>query len=446
MGRGDATQLLEGALGYFWRQDGPEVVLREKAARPGYISKHGRGIGVRMLLEDPVAAMPSFMSSEAQLPFGFVGTCEKAGAVVLDVVGVGKRSIHLGGSRASTEGFIAQTVVMTNEALDAESLHLAEATIRFRSSELFDWAKQHAYESTVRTNEATKLIESATLELLPTTAEAAPLRGFGEVAVEADWQLGTRTESGVSVDLALELTVRASAPQESRELMKRLGALQVLISSVVGGFAVAEGGRARIAGLGSRGPLWNSVLMRDPTGSRVPPYERKKMPFVQLPTLGGVPALSRWIRLTEKHPRAVAPIVNRWRAGWATSELLLVECAVAIEYWVAAHRRSTTWARGENGFHPLIVAKRVAREFTELVGDRQVWADRFWRTYNDLKHNPRAVPDSTETYLLAETGYYLLLGLLLDRVAGTKAASRHLFQHHRLAQLGNATRETLGTK
>jgi hypothetical protein len=373
-GRGDASGLLEGALGYFWPQAGPEVVLQETAARPGYISKHGRGVGVRMLLEDPVAAMPTVMSSEAQLPFGFVGMCEKAGAVVLDVVGVGGSSIQFGGSRASTEGFIAQTLVMTNEALDAKSLHLVEATIRFRSTELFDWARQHAYESTVRMNEVTKLVESATLELLPTTAEVAPLRGFGEVAVEADWQLGTRTETGVSVELALELAVRASKPQESRALIRRLGALQILISAVVGGFAVAEGGWARLAGLESRGPLWNSVLMRDPTGTRVLPYERKKMPFVQLPTLGGVPALSRWIRLTEQHPRAVAPIENRWRAGRATPELQLVECAVAIEYWVAAHRRQAAWAR-DGKFHPLIIAKHVAREFEDLVGDRQTWAD-----------------------------------------------------------------------
>lgn len=444
MTRSEPTQFLDGALGYFWSQQGPRVDIKDAEARPGYISKSGRTLSIKLLLDDPVGALSAAMGSGGQLPFGFVAMCEGTGAIVLDLVGGAGSSIQIGGARASTNGYTAQTVVTTNEALDADVLQLKEATIRFRSTELFDWASQHAYQLTVRKNKDTNLVESATLDLLPTSPQIASLPGTGEVVIEADWSLGTRTETVVSVELALELTVRATKPHESRALLRHLGALQVLISAVVGGFVTAEGGRALLPGLTSRGGLWNSVLMRDTAGSRVTPFQRNKLPFVEFSALGGVKGLGRWIRLTERHPRVVAPIENRWRVGRATPELQLVECAVAIEYWVAAHRRTAAWAR-DGSFQPLIIAKQVTREFETFVGDRQTWADRFWRTYNDLKHNPQAVLGDEETFLLAETGYYLLLSLLLDRVAQTKAPSRQLFRHHRLTELGQQTRNRLGT-
>ena len=154
--------------------------------------------------------------------------------------------------------------------------------------------------------------------------------------------------------------------------------------------------------------------------------------------------MSRWLRLTDQHPRAVAPIVNRWRRGRGTSQLQLVECAVAIEYWVSAHRRTAKWA-GASRFWPLLAARRAAAEFEQVVGDWQVWADRLCANYNALKHDPEASFDEAEVSLLAESAYFLLLGLMLDRVAGSKAPSRALATNSTLERLDETLREQLRT-
>ena len=435
--------LLEGRLGYFWACEDAPLVFDEERARPGFVQQQDRGIHLKLLVDGVRDAMAREFAPTSP-PRGFVGICEGTGAVIVDIVGSGGGSLNLMGQRASTEGFAAQTLIATEEALEVRDLLLEEGTIRLVGTKLFDWAHHDAYESTVRTDPTTGLVQSATLELLPTTSEIARVPGLGDVIVKADWSLNTRTKTVVYVDLALEFTVQVRKPVEGRDLMRRLGALQLLVSAVFDGFVVADGGWARLPGLEGKGALWNSVLMRDPSGTPIRPYEGDALPFVDLPTLGGAHALSRWLRLSDQHPRAMAPIVNRWRRGPGSPDLRLVECAVAIEYWVACHRRRTKWAK-ESKHWPLMAAKQAAQEFDDFVGDRTVWADRLWKAYGTLKHDPNADLDMGELHVLAESAYVLLLGLVLDRVAGSKQPSRAMAKHHRFHRLGEAIREELGT-
>lgn len=443
MSRARVMPLLDGSLGFFWPQSSHQVAINEQAARPGFIRYRDRGLNVKLLVEDvPEALQRSYGGNSA--PNGFVGICEDTGAIVMDIVASGGGRLNIKGHRASTEGFGAQTVIATNEALDVQQLLMGEATIRLVGSELFDWAHQEVYDSTIHTDPATKRVQSATLELHPTTPETASLAGVGDVILEADWSLGTRTETVVSVDLALGVTVRPRRPLTSFEVLRRLGALQLLVSSVFDGFVVADGGWARVPGVANKGALWNSILMGEPAATGIKAHNRKSLPFVDLPPLGGVGALARWIRLSEQHPRVMAPIVNRWRRGQGSPELQLVECSVAIEYWVAYHRRRTKWAN-ESRHWPLMAAKQAASEFGDLVGDIEVWADRLWSDYGALKHDPHARISTSDSAVLAESAYFLLLGLLLDRIAGSKKPSRAVFKHHRLENLGRAIRGVLGT-
>lgn len=430
MARASAMAILDGSLGFFWPQEASQAVIKEQLARPSFIQYQDRAVNLKLLVENVFEAMPRAFE-KTPIPMGFVGVCEGTGAIVMDISRSGGGNLAIGGHRASTENFTAQTVVATNEALDAHQLLLHEATIRLAGTKLFDWAHQEAYDSTVRTDPATKRVQSATLELLPTTPETASIPGFGDVIVAADWSLGTRTETVVSVDLALELTVRTRRPTPSREVLGRLGSLQLLVSAVFDGLVAADGGWAKLPGLDSKGALWNSVLMGEPAGTHVKPHSEKDLPFVDLPLIGGVAGLSRWIRLSDQHPRVMAPIVNRWRRGRVSPALQLVECAVAIEYWVAYHRRRAKWANESNNY-PLMAAKQAASEFGDFVGDREVWAERLWDNYGALKHRPHANIDASEVAVLGESCYFLLLGLLLDRIADSKRPSRTLSETPRV--------------
>lgn len=445
MSRPDVQSLLEGRLGHFWVLPTAEVTLDDTLARPGWVQRVGPAINVKLLAEDYMTAVRHAIR-RSDLPHAFVGRCEGTGVAVLDIWGPGGSMVTPGGSRASTQGYNAQTVLATDDVHQMEAALLNEATFRVVGADPFDWADHRAYDSNVEVDPETKRVRSASLHLLPTGEDAAPIPGLGEVALQADWTLGTHTDTGVSVDLALEFTVRSRRPLQSRDLLRHLGSVQLLLSSVFDGRVVGEGGWARFPGLDEdeKAGLWNSVLMHQSDGTTIKPYRGNVSPFVDLSDLGGVAGLSRWIRLLDQHPRAVAPIINRWRRGGGSPQLQLIECAIAIEYWVAFHRSTTKWAN-ENKFWPLLASKKAAPEFGDLVGDRTVWADRFWSCYTALKHDPYATLDMDEVAVLSESAYYLVLGLMLDRVARSKAPTRRLMRHPSLRNIGSAVRETLGT-
>lgn len=434
-------KLLDGALGYYWLWGSERPNFTTQEPRAGYLEQTDGGITVRLLVDDVAEAFTGAFG-EGLPPHGLVGAADGVGVVVLDVIGSPGGSLHFGGSRASTEIYRAQTVIATNGALDLERPLIEEAAIHLHGTRLFDWAGTSAYRSDVRTNPSTRLVESATLELQPGEKDTAAVRGIGELWVTTDWRLGTRTERGIDVDLALEIGLRRRTPGRSRDVLQQLGHLQVLLSALFDGFVRAGAGWAKLPGVDGRGRLWNSVLMRDPSNLQIKSIKRSAMPIADLPTLGGAQALGRWLRLSHQHPRMLAPIINRWRRGLGPAEAQLVENTVALEYWVAAHRRVSQWAR-QYKLIPLAAARNIGEDFDTFVGGAERWADRLWKTYNDLKHDPNATFDAEEVYLLARSSYLLLLALSLNRIAGSKAPSRGIFRGPQFDQLGQEVRRLL---
>jgi len=178
--------------------------------------------------------------------------------------------------------------------------------------------------------------------------------------------------------------------------------------------------------------------MVTPEGVQSP--KMSEWPLFDLATLGGPPAVARWINLVTAHRRAVAPVVNPYRIGLSTAALTLLEVAAAIEYWVRVNRPAK-WASTKFAD---AVAARVGAPFADWVGDPEKWSASFWRTNNLLKHEPDVQPEPELISALARSGRHLLAAALLDRVAGSKAPSKRVFKSHQLNDLGSQLRERFG--
>jgi hypothetical protein len=109
----------------------------------------------------------------------------------------------------------------------------------------------------------------------------------------------------------------------------------------------------------------------------------------------------------------------------------------------SSHRAASSIKRGFPSIqwkcHSLFAAK-AGRALRDWIGNPAAWAGAFWRTYNLLKHQPSYQSNDAELFDLAESARHVLGAVLLDRAAGTLAASRSLFRHYRLNALGDRLR------
>jgi hypothetical protein len=87
------------------------------------------------------------------------------------------------------------------------------------------------------------------------------------------------------------------------------------------------------------------------------------------------------------------------------------------------------------------VGRHVGPTFTDFVGDLDAWSDKFWDTYNSLKHAPNFEYDPHEVALLGDSGALLLLGALLNRVAGNKEPIKAICDSHRTHMIGYNVRQ-----
>lgn len=157
-------------------------------------------------------------------------------------------------------------------------------------------------------------------------------------------------------------------------------------------------------------------------------------PIFHLSHLGGIQGLARWVRLTNKHPRAVASVVAPFRRGQISDEVRLLELAAAIEYWVAAHRRRGAWTK--KGANPAeAMGHHLGSAFSGWVGDVAKWADKLNSSYNSLKHDPSYVSDPLTLRALQESASLALTAEVLNRVAGNKQPAQRIFADYRIQQV-----------
>ncbi|MGW6197146.1 ApeA N-terminal domain 1-containing protein [Kribbella sp. NPDC055110] len=368
-----------------------------------------------------------------------VGITEHGGVLLLDLPGRGATT-SLGGVRASVYRYRAGTMVMGIDPASIVSPRLRRAEVFFYG--LGSWAGISG-STTNRTVDDAGRLQSWSATLSSAQAVDAETSKSRVLQLSATWRVDGPEDRRV-LHTPLKLGVWTRRPRDVRSILGPIAHIQELASFAFGGFVAARGGRAvPHASSDDPGDLWDRRLMRVPDFVKEP-KSQTEFPLFSLTGLGGLPALSRWVRLSEEHWRAVGPVVARFRVGSGAAETRLLDACAGIEYWVAFHRRQrVAWARER--LWPLAIARRVSSAFANWVGDTRVWADAVWTTYNELKHQPGAQLDPWRTHLLAESARLLLGATLVDRAAGSRKASEQIFRSHRVYNLGADVRGELGT-
>jgi hypothetical protein len=81
------------------------------------------------------------------------------------------------------------------------------------------------------------------------------------------------------------------------------------------------------------------------------------------------------------------------------------------------------------------IGRHVGPAFAEFVGDLDKWSQLFWDTYTSLKHAPSYEYDPRDIEVLGDSGQLLLLGELLNRIAGNRTPMKAIASSHRTQHL-----------
>ena len=427
-------EVLEGGIGYFWLCDDDAISeLDDEAARAGFIRRRVDTVEVDVLHDDPA----HLLMTDDPLPRALVGVTEHTGVIVPELRGR-TRNMRSGAGRASAETLRSQTLVVDPDVVGAKSSLFTSVSAYFQGNGLLPGAGFDVIETDVRVD-ANNRAQSATIHLKPTTDVVRRLSASLDLCFTAGWSFQESDDLRQVVDTALEIEVRSARPLAFSGLLQPLLRCQEFLCLAFGGFVGAEGGRAGRDDDAERAHVWNATLMPTALASHVPVLANKEPALFRLDDLGGLDVFGRWIRLCKKHPRAVSPIVNVFRRGAASDDVRLLELAAAMEYWVARHRRSSSWtSAGDN--HAEAIALHVGAPFHRWTGDSARWAERFWFNYTQLKHDPSFVPDGMEIKVLQEVAYLLLVAELMNRIAKSKRPGATIFGEHSRWQLRDWTR------
>lgn len=433
---GGSTDWESGRLGFFWLPNQWPPDLDQDPER-GWIRVESRFATIDVLDEDPIG---SFDHDLVQ-PEAMAAALPTDSLLLLETY-QSRASRRFGGlPRASSKQYRARTVVGNAPVGELRSPKLLAASANFHG--IGRWAGLSASEERSKMDQG--VVKEWTLKLSESEELSATLSGGRLLEVSTSWRVDgppdRRTISAPTV-----IGCKTTRPRDAWMLLEPLVHIQNLLSIAFGGLVVAEGGSAAVdlgaASDSRRGtPTFWSGPLHAPPKSAVLPKNMKEHPLFRLSTVGGIEGLGRWVRLCDKHGRAVRPLVRHFRTGHSAAEVTLIETAAAMEYWVKANRTSR-WAQTRRWAQA--IAGRAGKAFAEWAGDPEAWGKAFWGTNNALKHEPTATMDPRELTDLAVSGRHLLTAILLDRVAGSRAPSRTIFRHHRLHDLGLRMRERFG--
>jgi hypothetical protein len=436
------SEILAGGLGHFWVLEGSSVgELDDENARSGFIRRVGDAVEVHTLSSLPAEA--TLLAREEEIPQGVIAVTEHSGAMLLDVSGTSS-SYNIGGSRASVTRFKGATLIVHPRMLDAKSTRLYSVSGHFQGHGLLSWADFNAIERSFTTDSLNRL-QSAQINLKPTTVRKINLTPTTELHLDAHWEFADDADLQHVVRTSLEIMLVSRHPVEFRSLLLSLFRCQELLSIAFGGLLRVQGGRAVLEGTDTRGYLWNAQLMPESPPHGVPIASANARPLFHLNDIKGLDGVARWVRLCKKHPRAVSPIVNRYRLGPSSDAVRLLEIASAIEFWVARHRRTSEWARSGGNFAEAL-AIHVGKPFDDWCGDTKKWARKFWAHYNGLKHHIATFdPDPLAVKALQESGYLVLVADLLNRIGQSKKPAGQIFGSHQYDDLKRWVHDVLGT-
>lgn len=429
---------MDGTLGHFWTNF-DDVYSLDKAA-DGYVQ----------LSEDNLFHIGTLRTRQYRSEFGsnrgrlpvpdtIYAMTNVTRSIFFDIAGVSQSNVM--GERASTQTVRTRGVIVNVPlaALKDDKFLAVELEI----PQVTRWAGLTSIEE--KAEGSPRQFTAKTVGVEPLELEIR--RGF-KLKLDSTWHVDGPDDRR-TINAPLVVGTSSRTPRKWHDHLVPLLAVQDLINLAHERFVPAE--RARVEfridddGLPRESAtLWNSRLMALPRrGGVSSPESMTRLPLFYLGHIGGVQGLRNWIRLDTKHPRATGPLTNAYRYGEAGVEVHLIEIALGMEYWTRLHNEQLkrAWAkprkRGKkNEPLPMAMGRHVGPAFTDFVGGNlDAWVDLFWGTYNSLKHAPNFEYDPYEVETLGETGALLLLGALLNRVAGNRRPMKVLTSSVRTQRL-----------
>jgi hypothetical protein len=430
--------LNQGRIGFFWpvAHDAPMDLGAEPLR--GHLAREGQWARLETLEEDLHA--DALMTEDLRRYQGIVGSLPERPVLLLEVRPDGY-SRNFGGGRASVQFNAARTVIGDVPLYTLTGLGVRSLSVRFLG--VTRWAGRSSVTETSERGLDGR-VRAYTTRVEGGEPERVRLPRGGRLVIAPDWLTeGSRDERLVLAPT--KVTCEFNRPQDIWTVLQPLVLVQDLLSFVHRGFVPAHSGTAEVEVSDPDSPrprpsMWNGLLMETIPGVDVASTQLR--PLVSLQQLGGPRGLARWIRIGTDHPRAIDPFVGVHRFGPATRETALRDVAAGIEYWVAAHRRTASWAA--EGPHAEVVAKHLGRSFLRWSGGSVAWATRFWAANNDLKHNPNVAHDPMILADLAWSGRLVLAAAVLNEVAGTKRPAESIFSHVAFDRLGARIKAMVG--
>lgn len=422
----------DGSLGFFWPVTSRRPNIEGEPER-GYVKRHGRWAHIEVLEEDAEAAW--LRTDDEPPPSAVAAVLPEDAALFLEVRG--RYGTTRSGLRASSGSYDARTVI---GGLDVTRLRSYKPlSLRPHFHGLESWAGLTAVEETTEFHPDNR-VRAMTIALRGAPDLQAALPGHRTLTLSATWKVGGPRDKR-RIEAPLAIGCEARSPRRTWDLLQPLLLVQDLVNFAHGGFIGAVPGTAQLhvdvdpGDLPQTPWMWNGALMVMPPGAI--PRTDNMWPMFDLADIGGIEGLARWVRLAANNPRAVLPITQWYRSGGQSPPSALRETAAAIEYWM----RKTTRGTAARPLDRLI--KRVGRPFQNWVTDSDAWSDRFWQTYNRLKHEPTFDSDDLELSDLAASGRYLLAAALLGRTARSTEPAKKIFADYRVQRVGRRLQHIL---
>lgn len=435
------NEVRDGTVGHFWMD--LAYVKDLKSADSGYVRLHDDGHFWIELLATHRASSNWPVANDA--PPDSVETLyaatHAAGCVFFDAIEAENARI-MGATRASITKYRSGGLLAGLYLRDVASDKFTEMQVTFPG--VLFWSGIGGVKGISEKDEEARAV-SYSVSLRSAQPRETPERRGVTVSLASRWSV-SGPEDNKLLSNPLTVTTRSRKPRSWIDHVTPILAIQNLISLGFQGFVAADVGTARIETFSAERPLsspdlYVSELMHVPRATK-PPKSLNEFPTFNLSDINGIRGVDAWVRLEQNHPRAAGPLAKIYRFGDSQAiETRLIEVAVAIDYWIHVHRRTTKWAQVKKGDNPYSLALHVGPAFGEFVGDITKWSKIFRGAYNDLKHNPRFKYGIAEIGAVAQSGEILLQCALMNQVAGNKQITRKICESHRTHYLGRQIRE-----
>ncbi len=437
---------MDGTLGHFWTELS-DVYDLDKSG-DGYANLvddslfHVRTLRTRQFHRDFAGA-----SDRLPRPDAVYAMTASTRSLFFDIAGVSRNNVM--GQAASTQTIRTRGVVVKVPFSVIEDGNFTEVEVRI--PEVTGWSGLMGVSEEVQLD-AAGLPETWTASTIDVEPLEIEIRRGLKLILTTTWSVEGPDDKRI-LSTPLVIGTASKTPKPWHQHLIPLIAVQDLINLAYEGFVPAEHGTVQFKckedGRPRQTPqMWNSRLMTVPRGVSKP-NSMTEFPMFYLAHIGGVRGLRNWIRLDHEYPRATGPITNIYRYGASGAEVRLIEIALGLEYWTKVHRQlGRAWAvprkqKKKTEPLPMSVGRHVGPTFAEFVGDLDKWSTMFWDTYNSLKHAPTFEYNPSDIVTLGDSGALLLLGALLNRIAGSKRPMEVLCQSHRTEHLKQNVRRLM---